>query len=43
MVDDTVKHLYIGREDKKEEREVLERVLGVLVKERSLSKLIIFL
>lgn len=28
-----IKHLYIDREDKKEEREVLERVLEELVKE----------
>lgn len=38
LLPDTVKHLYIDREDKKEERDVLERVLGELVKEGILTE-----
>ncbi|WP_449048721.1 hypothetical protein [Parapedobacter sp.] len=33
---EVVKHLYIDREDKKEERQVLERVVGELVREAKL-------
>jgi len=33
-----VNHLYINREDKEEERQVLERVLGELVREGKLKQ-----
>lgn len=33
-----VKHLYIDREDKKEERQVLERVLGIIVRDNRLRQ-----
>jgi len=33
-----VKHLYLDREDKKEERQVLERVLGIIVRDNRLRQ-----